>query len=143
MNARYEEVNFCLTVKLYPGKDENYYKEKLQQDIREFLAPWAIGQYDQLTFGQSINRSDIIRFLETRDYLDYLIELKMRHEADGPPLSGEVEIQPKTPRSILVAGHVEVCIKQGDCEKWDEQQPPCDKKEKIMDYCKNDGPNIN
>lgn len=143
MNARYEKVNFCLTVKLFPGKDENYYKEKLQQDIREFLAPWAIGQYDLLTFGQSINRSDIIRFLETRDYLDYLLELKMQHEADGSPLSTIVEIAPKTPRSILIAGHVEVCTRQGDCEKWDERDKCTNRPEVIVDYCKNDGPIIN
>lgn len=143
MNARYEKVNFCLTVKLFPGKDEVYYKEKLQQDIREFLAPWAIGQYDLLTFGQSINRSDIIRFLETRDYLDYLLELKMQHEADGSPLSTIVEISPKTPRSILIAGHVEVCIRQGDCEKWDDRNKCENQPQVIMDYCKKDGPIIN
>ena len=96
-----------------------------------------------LTFGQTINRSDIIRFLETRDYLDYLLELKMQHEADGSPLSTIVEIAPKTPRSILIAGHVEVCIRQGDCEKWDERDKCTNRPEVIVDYCKNDGPIIN
>jgi hypothetical protein len=143
MNARYEKANFCLTVKLYPGKDENYYKEKLEQDMREFLAPWAIGQYDLLTFGQNINRSDIIRFLETRDYLDYLLELRMEHEDDGVPVSSKVEISPKTPRSILIAGHVEVCIRQGDCESWDERFKCGNQPQVLMPYCKNDGPIIN
>ncbi|MEP7251938.1 MAG: hypothetical protein ABI683_06140, partial [Ginsengibacter sp.] len=52
MNPRYEKINFCLRVKLLPGKDESYYREKLKQDIQELLAPWAVGKYDKLTFGQ-------------------------------------------------------------------------------------------
>lgn len=143
MNARYEKVHICLKVKLYPGKDVRYYKEQLQQDLRGLLAPWTTGEYEQLTFGQCINRSDIIRFLETRDYLDYVLELKMQHEEDGTPLSTLTQVCGKTPRSILIAGQVDVCIAENDCESWDKrnrcQHPP----QTIMDYCKNDRPVIN
>jgi hypothetical protein len=124
MNPRYEKVQFCLRVKLYLGKDENFYKEKLKEDLREFLAPWAVGVYDKLTFGQCINRSDIIRFLESRDYIDYIIELKMRHEDDEVNISpiDQAEVCPVTPRSILIAGDIDVCIQQQDCEDWNRQQ---------------------
>ena len=48
MNPRYEKIHFCLKVKLILGKDENYYKERLKDDVRKFIAPWAVGEfYDQ------------------------------------------------------------------------------------------------
>ncbi|HYJ64068.1 MAG TPA: hypothetical protein VEV62_10020, partial [Parafilimonas sp.] len=118
MNPRYEKINFCLRVKLMPGKDENFYKEKLKQDLKEFLAPWAVGEYDKLTFGQCMYRSDIIRFLENTDYVDFINDLQMAKE---PGTMDDVpEICPDTPRSILIAGEIEVCIEPMDCEKWGE-----------------------
>lgn len=118
MNPRYEKVNFCLKVKLYPGKDESFYKDKLKRDLQEFLAPWAIGLYDKLTFGQPINQSDIIGFLETRDYLDYILELKMQHEEGQTWVSVENQVWPISPRSILIAGDIDISIQQQDCESW-------------------------
>ena len=128
MNPRYEKVHFCLKIKLYLGKDENFYKEKLQQDLREFLAPWAVGVYDKLNFGQCINESDIVQFLETLNYLDYIIELRMQHEDDGGKAmpARQYSICPITPRSILIAGKIDICIVQQDCEKWDADARPCE-----------------
>ncbi|MBK9983958.1 MAG: baseplate J/gp47 family protein [Saprospiraceae bacterium] len=147
-NPRYEKVNFCLRIKLLPEKDEVYYKEKVKQDIREFLAPWAIGEYSKLTFGQPISRSDIIQFLESRDYLDYIIDLRMIHADKGMdiklPVGEEQEIVPITPRSILIAGSIDVCIDAKDCETWckcndavDNKLSTCCDHEKIpvMEYC--------
>lgn len=149
MNPRYEKVNFCISAKLLEGKDEVYYKARLAQDIREFLAPWAVGEYEKLSFGQSINRSDIIRFLETRDYLDYITGLTMQHETDNKtPIAevnqeSEVEIIPISPRSILIAGNIDVCINQMECEEWCqciEKNKPCcrNKMEKFNHYCGSD-----
>jgi hypothetical protein len=142
MNPRYEKIQFCLKVKLYIGKDETYYKEKLKQDLRELLAPWAVGQYDKLTFGQCVSRSEIIRFLESRDYIDCILDLRMKHEFPGSP---EVidKVCPKTPRSILIAGDIDICIASNDCEEWqlcrDQQGRPVDccknPKVPIADYC--------
>lgn len=134
MNPRYEKINFCIKVQLVQGKDENYYKEKLAQDIREFMAPWAIGEFHKLHFGQCINRSDIIQFLETRDYVDFIIELKMGHERDAAISDTVYSICPHTPRSILISGDIDVCIPAQKCE---EQQGQC-KTEliPIVDYCR-------
>jgi hypothetical protein len=140
MNPRYEKVDFCLKVKLYQGKDESYYKERLKQDLREFLAPWAIGVYDKLSFGQCINQSDLVQFMEGLDYLDYIIELKMRHEDDDNYLKPieQYKVCPISPRSILIAGDIDVCIQQGDCEKWDAKAKPCNNKAEIIESICND-----
>jgi hypothetical protein len=148
-NPRYEKINFCLRIKLLPGKDEVYYKDRVAQDIREFLAPWAVGKYDKLTFGEPVNQSDIIRFLESRDYLDYIIDLRMIHADDDQhdikSVYGQAqEIIPITPRSILIAGTIDVCIEQQDCEQWcfckdasgQQNIHFCDHtKIPVMDYC--------
>lgn len=127
MNPRYEKVHLSIKVKLIKGKDEIYFKERLGNDIREFLAPWAVGEYYKLSFGQCVNRSDIIRFMETRDYIDFILELRMRHETEeGFPIdktTGAIieitEVCPQTPRSILLAGDVDVCIEKETCGNWD------------------------
>jgi hypothetical protein len=122
MNPRYEKINLCIRVKLFAGKDEVYYKEKLNMDVRNFLAPWAIGEFEKLSFGQPVYRSDIIKFLETRDYIDYIIELHMAHdELKIPTLStaGNIGmVQTITARSILIAGSVDICIDDPGCESW-------------------------
>jgi hypothetical protein len=117
MNPRYEKVDYYLQVTLLPGKDEKYYQQQLAEDIREFMAPWSVGEFDKLRFGQVINRSDVIRFLETRDYLDYVVDWRWRHDEDvdaqGKKLmlsATQPEIFPLTPRSILVAGEIDICI---------------------------------
>lgn len=132
MNPRYEKVNICIRVKLLPDKDEVYYKEQLAEDIRNFLAPWAIGEFEKLSFGQPVSQSDMIRFLESRDYIDYIIDLRMAHEIDNV---NRKDIMPVTARSILVAGAIDVCIDQPGCETWcicgdpaenNNSQPCCD-----------------
>jgi len=143
MNPRFEKINFCIKVQLIKGKDENYYKEKLKEDLREFLAPWAVGEFSKLTFGQCVYRADIIRFLETRDYIDFITDLQMGKE-DVAPSSISV-VCPDTPRSILIAGDIEVCIKQPECDDWNDQYVGCGENpidpcasmpEVIIDYCK-------
>ncbi|MFT3947204.1 MAG: hypothetical protein QM763_09550 [Agriterribacter sp.] len=140
MNPRYEKINFCLRVKLIISKDENYYTEKLKQDLRELLAPWVVGIYEKLTFGQCIYRSDIIRFLEHTDYIDYISDFRMGNESETP--ENKPKQCPLTPRSILVAGEIEVCIDDPDCEHWLEDEnkkvlKPCDiKLIPVSNYCK-------
>ena len=143
MNPRYEKVNFCLRVQLVKGKDENYFKEKLKQDIRELLAPWAVGKYDKLTFGQCIYRSDIIQLLETSGYVDFIADFRMGKETVVPDAT-KLKVCPDTPRSILIAGEIEVCIDKPYCESWGDYEK-CDgdtittcgtKPEVIVDYCK-------
>ncbi|MEP6727887.1 MAG: hypothetical protein ABJC98_18845 [Bacteroidota bacterium] len=128
MNPRYEKVNFCIRVKLLEGRDEVYYKEQLGEDIKTFLAPWAIGEYEKLAFGQAVSKSDIIRFIESRDYVDYIIDLKMVHEDDNAVINNVNdtvnEISPVTARSILIAGSVDVCIDDPGCETWCDCNDP-------------------
>ena len=144
-NPRYEKVLFNLAVQFVAGMDKNYYKEKLIEDLRRFMAPWAVGEYHKLSFGQVINRSDVLRFLESIGYVDYVARLDMEHEEGddscAPKEAKETnrkdeKIIPKTPRSILVAGDIRIrCV--DNCEKWCSDLPitgkRCNKAIPIMD----------
>ena len=109
VNPRYENVHICLSVILNKGYDRSFYKNKLEQDTREFLAPWAVGVFEKLRFGQCVNKSDLVYFLETRDYVDYITKLELRSDYETLPVS---EICPHTPRSILFAGEIQICIEE-------------------------------
>jgi hypothetical protein len=130
VNPRYEKIDICIEVALHKGKDRVFYRSKLAEDLRLFLAPWAVGEFEKLDFGQCVNRSDVVRFIEGRDYVDYIIGLKMMFEEDCT--QGKVETQyevcPLTPRSILVAGEIDVCIPEFDCDEWDDVPDRCSKK---------------
>lgn len=138
MNPRYEQINLAVTVGFVVGRDVNYYSDQLKEDLTNFLAPWLIGDFDQLNFGRTITRSSLIRFIEDRDYINFISELGMVHQDDvcmidpsgegnenncQPALDCEegekfcqtrqpnckIEaVHPLTARSILTAGSIEV-----------------------------------
>ncbi|MBC7903948.1 MAG: hypothetical protein H7Y27_11020 [Gemmatimonadaceae bacterium] len=120
-NPRYEKVNFCLDVRFLPGRDEIFFKDKLKNDLREFLAPWAVGKYDKLSFGQAIHRSDIIRFIEQTGYVDFINGIKMTHENEPLLLIDTPTVLPVTPRSVLIAGDIDVLIDPQRCDDWCRQ----------------------
>ena len=75
--------------------------------------------------------------------MDYIGDLQMGR--DGAKINEDLpKVCPATPRSILIAGNIEVCIISPYCENLDkyvacdENNPltTCDTKpEKISDYC--------
>lgn len=138
VNPRFEKINLCLTVQLKKGKDKVFYKDKMENDLRLFLAPWAIGEFEKLSFGQCVNRSDIVRFIEGRDYVDYIICFRMTFESDCENGKNEEvnEVCPLTPRSILVGGFIDVCIRDTDCEKWGDNVDQCSKSYEVVELCK-------
>jgi hypothetical protein len=70
----------------------------------------------------------------------------MQHESvdesitSNPNSKDMQEIAPISPRSILIAGNIDVCINQKDCEKWcicRDAENGCwtNNMEKLNDYC--------
>lgn len=118
MNPRYEKVHLCLRVRLMPGKDEGYFKAKLEEDLRRFFAPWTIGEayHYKLTFGQCVNSASVISFIESLEYIDFLLEIKIGNATVD--LAENIEICPTTPRSIIVAGEIEICIDRPKAPQW-------------------------
>ncbi|MBQ4818578.1 hypothetical protein [Aquimarina sp. MMG016] len=111
MNPRYEYVNVDINVRLYRGKSQNFYKQKLKEDITNLLAPWFLGDSEKIAFGMPVLFSDVIGFVEQLDYVDFITSLELSTEGGQ---SGS-EIKPLTARSILTAGQICVVIDEEDC----------------------------
>lgn len=117
MNPRYEPVDVNIEVRLYRGKSSDYYANKLQDEIGQFLAPWFLGGSEKLAFGQEVYFSDLVGFVEQRDYVDFIMNIELKGKCNQ---NGSV-IKPLTARSILTGGEICVQINEEECIKENNQ----------------------
>jgi hypothetical protein len=116
-NPRFEEVTYRLAVKFSDGYDRGYYLNKLNDDIKRFLSPWAYDRQAELNFGSTVYSASLINYLEQQSYVDYLANFNplrqtIKHatytEALPMFLADDNSVTTKYPDSILVsaASHV-------------------------------------
>jgi hypothetical protein len=106
-NPAFEEIRIMTDIVLTDeaAGNDTYYSDLLKQEIVEFLTPWAYDSKSDINFGGRITKSDIINFIEERSYVDFILDLKMYHDAATPSPAGidKEEIIASTARSILVS----------------------------------------
>lgn len=78
-NPIYEEIQVSFKVAFKPGFDPGYYKSMLNEEIRQFLSPWAYQEGRDILFGNVIYKSSIFYFVEKRVYVDYIMDFSMAH----------------------------------------------------------------
>lgn len=93
----YEEVLFRFKVKFYKQYDPNAYVKILNEELRQYLAPWAYNNTEQISFGGVLYKSVVIGFIEDREYVDFITDFKMT--VDGG--NDQKEIRASSSRSIL------------------------------------------
>ncbi len=139
LNPRFEKVDINVTVKLRKGKNKAYYSAKLKEDLINFMAPWNISKdTDKLEFGQSVNYSEVIKFIELLDYVDFITCLELFEDPELQEcVEGEASddkaktscgkeesrtpkliIEPLTSRSILTAGKICVNLTKEECDTF-------------------------
>jgi hypothetical protein len=128
MNPRYEKILVKVTVRLRPGRDENFYRSQLETDLVHFLAPWHLGDSDKLSFGQHVVYSDVVGFIKSLKYIDHVTDLRLfdfqssvGYEDNN--VIGLKEIVPLTARSILTGGKITVDIDRKECGEAPAQPP--------------------
>ena len=84
----FERLRVEADVVFSPGRDPGYYASVLNEDLKRFLSPWAYESGEDIVFGARIYRSEILAFIEGRDYVDHLTGLNLYHNFDGPPRDG-------------------------------------------------------
>jgi hypothetical protein len=84
----YEQIRVDARVAFRSGLDAGYYTEILNQDLQQFLSPWAYEEGKDIVFGSQIYRSEILAFMEGRDYVDFISEFRLYHSHDGPQPGG-------------------------------------------------------
>ena len=82
-NARFVQVKARLAVRFNPGVDLGYYKLKLNEDINQFLSPWAYDASKDIVIGGNIYANAIINYIERLDYVDYLGRFKLFSSTDN------------------------------------------------------------
>jgi hypothetical protein len=83
-NPIYEEIQVDFSVK-FRSPDTGFYEQKLQKDLKEFLAPWSSDCGADISFSGSIHKSMILNFVEERPYVDYITCFKMYHIVPTSP----------------------------------------------------------
>ncbi|MCK8521019.1 baseplate J/gp47 family protein [Aquimarina sp. D1M17] len=112
-NPRYLQVSTECIVKFYPGYDEVFYKNKLIEEIKRFMSPWAYGEDSDIQIGGSLHASVIINFIAERPYIDYVANLKLFQSEDGKTFTdvrslnnGKSIVTPSKPDMIMVAAQL-------------------------------------
>lgn len=120
-NPIFEPVLADFKVRLFDGLDETFYEELLNQELINYLSPWASGSGAEIEFGGKVFKSVLVNFVEERPYVDYVEDFKLSHTLDTAQQDVEM-VQPTRQVSILVSArqHVIDIIKGGPEAEWTE-----------------------
>ncbi len=107
-NPQFEEVQFEFSVSFKENYDPTFYTNQLNDDIEQFLTPWAFGDPQDINFGATIEKSVVLNFVEQQYYVDFVTCFQMTQIVrDGTTVlqtfANLEEAVPTTARSILVS----------------------------------------
>ena len=98
VNPRYEEIRYRVTLTFREKENEGLYIRQLNQDIINYLSPWAYDSQADVTFGGAIHRSSLIHFIKNLSYVDYIGSLELvDHVLIGQDANGLASRQLLTP----------------------------------------------
>lgn len=119
LNPIYENISTQSEVKFKEGRSPEYYSEVLKKDLVQFLAPWAFDPTAQITFGGVVYLSSIVGFIETRSYVDFVVNMTMtKVQLDPDEKQKTNEIAASAARGILSSGsHVVTLFKANERKK--------------------------
>ncbi len=84
----YERIRVDAQVKIQHGFDAGYYSAILNQELIRYLSPWAYEEGQDIVFATRIYRSEILAFIEGREYIDYVVNFKLFHVYQGATRGG-------------------------------------------------------
>lgn len=108
-NPIYEEIQISLDVRFRKGRDEGFYVNQLNEDLKLMLSSWFYIYDEQIQFGEIIHPTSVLKYVEDLEYIDYVTNFGIFQFVDGDVVnrktagSNEVEIVPSTVRSVLVS----------------------------------------
>ena len=115
VNPRYEEIRYRVTLKFRQKESEGFYLRQLNQDIINYLSPWAYSNQADVTFGGAVHRSSLIHFITNLSYVDFIGNVELvdhvliSQDSEGfvgkqqlNPLNQDV-VETRFPDSILVS----------------------------------------
>jgi hypothetical protein len=116
-NPSYEEIRARFGVRLKPGRDHGLYAQILNDDLVAFLSPWLHDEALDLTLGGRIHRSDILEFIDGREYVEFVVDFRLDHIVDGVPRLDVEEARATSASAALVsAGEHQIDTEVASCE---------------------------
>ena len=92
-NPVYETLLVDCKIAFVDGFDPGFYALQLEEEIKRFLSPWAYEEGEDIAFGGKIYSSEIMAFIEGREYVDYITDFALYHRYKGIPSGGISEMQ--------------------------------------------------
>lgn len=104
-NPNYQRIQLDFTVKFRDGYEFNFFSRQLNQQLIEFLSPWAFPSHSEdISFGGKIYKSVLLAFVEHVTYVDFVTDFKMHSFPEGSSTSADLdEAQAESPDAILVS----------------------------------------
>ena len=99
-NPGYQSVQLDFKVRLRPGFGFNFYGPQIDRAVVQALSPWAFDGKTELGFGGRVVRSELLRFVESLPWVDFVTDFRLTLEGDTRDRD---EIAPGTPDAILVS----------------------------------------
>jgi hypothetical protein len=99
-NPVYRPVQLDFKVRLRPGYGFAFYGPQIDRALRQALSPWGFDSGAQLGFGARVVRSQLLEFVESLPYVDFVTDFHLGVEGSGDDRS---EIVPAAPDEILVS----------------------------------------
>jgi hypothetical protein len=82
-NPRFVSVQVRVAIRYREGVDIGFYSQRINQELRRFLSPWAYDAEAEIAFGGRIYANLIVDYLERRPYVDYVANISLYRSIDG------------------------------------------------------------
>ena len=103
INPFFEPLKVSFKVAFQPGKPFATFRSILDADLKRYLSPWAFDATLSPGFGGAVIRSELLRYIESLAYVDFLTELTLAPSTPhGDPASIQ-RVTPSTPASIVTS----------------------------------------
>ena len=77
INTTFEKVKISGQIKVTNKSGSGEFMKRLQRDLRNFICPWFASRQIEMSLGSSIERDDIMTFLESLDYVTYITKFSV------------------------------------------------------------------
>ena len=81
----YLMARFSVRLQAQDSGNPRYYLQRLNEEVQQYLSPWAYDQSAEIVLGGKICGNLIVNFVEQRLYVDYVAGLQLFTSPDGLP----------------------------------------------------------
>jgi hypothetical protein len=80
VNPVYEPMLVDCKIDFNPGFDPGFHADLLNEELTEFLSPWAYDDGEDIVFGGRLPASEIMAFIEGQEYVNHIFDFALYHQ---------------------------------------------------------------